>query len=230
MLSPAPPRGGAVASVQRQLEAVYGLDRALEAEHYVLRRSALQEHWDAGGPSGLHGDASSQGDGRAEARARARREALLIGQAEDALELALVLDDALADARGPLPLDGFCAIAEGVSHLLYVALAAQRNNGISAFELELQAEIDKFALLVLHGRIPLDRALERLFWGWELDPDVRDPEERDRYTAASRMAHDFCRGVLKQRLQRSGVEALLAELRLVYRLTGQRKREHVMRL
>lgn len=217
--TPAPARGARplspVTVIQRQLEAVYGLDRSLDAERYVLRRSAYEA------------------DGRhllgAEGGSVSRREALLVAQHKDGVELALVLDDALADARAPLGLDAFCAVAEGVSHLLYVALAAERELPVSALELELQAEIDKFALLVLYGRLPLQRAVDRLFTGWELDADVTEPGERERYATASQLAHGFCRGALTRLVQRSGVEALLGELRHVYRLTGHRKRERVAR-
>ncbi len=218
----------AVARIQRQLEAVYGLDRVLDADRYVLRRSQLE-----GGPPGLAARPASSdagvasGPGEGDPEVPRRREALWVAEADGGVELALVLDDALADAHGPLGLDAFCAVAEGVSHLLYVALAVERRATVTALELELQAEIDKFALLVLWGRLPLDRATQRLFTGWTLDDDVVDPDERDRYRAASGLAYGFCRRVLTGLVQRSGVEALLRELRRVYRLTGQQKREYV---
>ena len=50
----------------------------------------------------------------------------------------------------------FCLAVEGVSHFIYVALRAADDRGVSQLELELQAEVDKFAccVLVAGRRIP----------------------------------------------------------------------------
>ena len=59
-----------------------------------------------------------------------------------------------------------------VSHVLYLANAAQRGQKISAFELELQAEIDKYLVLVTAVGMECRDALKRLFASFTLDEDV----------------------------------------------------------
>src|SRR5436309_2954359 len=89
---------------------------------------------------------------------RAPREQLLISQQDGELELALFLDaDALANLERNDPAerldDGnfgdFCLAVEGVSHFVYLALCAAGHRSVSALELELQAEVDKFVCCLL---------------------------------------------------------------------------------
>jgi hypothetical protein len=86
------------------------------------------------------------------------REAVRIRQARDgALEI---------EVRTPPPssthrLDSLCQIIEGVSHFVYVADRARRHLPTTQLELELQAEIDKYMLLVL-SKTSFDAKIARL--------------------------------------------------------------------
>src|SRR6185436_5100246 len=57
-------------------------------------------------------------------------------------------------------LDRLCQLIEGVSHFVYVAERARRGLPATQLELELQAEIDKYVLLVLR-RKTFDAGLAR---------------------------------------------------------------------
>src|SRR4029079_12506089 len=90
--------------------------------------------------------------------ARAPREQLLLRESGGELGMALFVDDAaLANLERHDPaarLDDrnftdFCLAIEGVSHFVYVALAAARERAVSQLELELQAEVDKFVCCTL---------------------------------------------------------------------------------
>ncbi len=95
-------------------------------------------------------------------------------------------------------LEEFCIALEGVSHFVFVAHRASAGRPVSALELEIQAEVDKFAsswLLLVNqgGPAPLAaKALLRvLFERYELREGL-SADEADRYHLATRVAQRFC--------------------------------------
>lgn len=134
------------------------------------------------------------------------RETLLLREADDALEVTLLLgegtlrlladrtlDESLSDAG----LAEALPVLEGLSHLAYVAEAARCERPVSGLELETQAEVDKLALLLLH-RWPTDPAtfealIERLYVRFELLP--ASTELTARYVAANRLALRFAQAL-----------------------------------
>ncbi len=156
-------------------------------------------------------------------------EALLVHEADGSLELGLYLaPDVLAGcpsgALGP-----FCQLAEGVSHFLYLARSAELARPVSLLELEAQAEVDKFALLLLRawsgGRGGWAAVLHRrLFEETSLRPGLSALEER-RYGEANRLARAFCARLLPLIAARR-LEQLLQVLRYAYRLGAVAKLEH----
>ncbi|AUX45717.1 hypothetical protein SOCE26_072130 [Sorangium cellulosum] len=79
------------------------------------------------------------------------REALLIRHADGDLEVALHLPRRAITRGRRGTFDEICQIVEGVSHFLYVAERARRELPTTQLELELQAEVDKYVLLVYGG-------------------------------------------------------------------------------
>ncbi|MGO9832129.1 MAG: hypothetical protein ACLPJH_18510 [Myxococcaceae bacterium] len=156
-------------------------------------------------------------------------EALLVLEVEGALEMGLYLaPDVLAlapsGALGP-----FCQLAEGVSHFVYLARSAELARCVSLLELEAQAEVDKFALLLLRawseGRGRWAAALHRcLFDDTSLRPGLSASEQR-RYGEANRLARAFCARLLPLVAARR-LEQLLQVLRYAYRLGAAAKLEH----
>ena len=104
-------------------------------------------------------------------RSPAADEELWVHEAEDALEIGLYYSAALRthlearslrDSGWLAPgLDAYCRLAEGVSHFLYLARSAALGRRLSMLELEVQAEVDKFASLVLHHWRSLQTASAR---------------------------------------------------------------------
>lgn len=89
----------------------------------------------------------------------AAREALLIRYSEGEIEVALHLPrEAIARGRQGT-FDEICQIVEGVSHFLYVAERARRELPTTQLELELQAEVDKYVLLV-YGDLEVEIEVE----------------------------------------------------------------------
>ncbi|MCK6574993.1 hypothetical protein L6V77_28305 [Myxococcota bacterium] len=159
------------------------------------------------------------------------REALLIHEGEDELNLALLLEDRLttSDPCDDDALDEHCALLEGVSHLLYVVDRAQAGRTVSRLELELQAEVDKFLGTFVMRRLAgmavcPDTLRNRLFRGFTVDAD---PEARPRYVEASRQAERYCTWLTQTYLQRARLDALLPEVRRFWRMSQSEKLGHI---
>ncbi len=157
------------------------------------------------------------------------------------VELSLYVDQAVLERLGehcPLRslseenLADYCTALEGVSHFHYFVWSAGRERTVSLLELELQAEVDKYASalrLMLEqrsGRFP-GELFERLFERVAFLPTL-SAVERGRYEEAHRFAARFCRRLEERFLRRRQArpEAMLAELRAFYRLGRHAKLRH----
>jgi hypothetical protein len=170
---------------------------------------------------------------------RSPREQLLVREADDELGLALFVDaGALANLERHDPAAGldegnftdFCLAVEGVSHFIYVALCAAIRRSVSPLELELQAEVDKFACCVLLARPSRD--LRRRLYGDVRYADDLDGDESARYRAANAGANRYA-SVLERRFvraDRTDALPMLAELRRFYRMDLPEKLGHIARL
>jgi hypothetical protein len=126
-------------------------------------------------------------------------------------------------------LEDFCTALEGVSHFHYLMWSLGRARGVSLLELELQADVDKYAgavkLLTQQdaGRFPASLH-RRLFHGVSYLPGLNE-ESRRRYQEANRSAARFCRSLEEKflRPRHSRPEAWLSELRRFFRCSHQEK-------
>jgi hypothetical protein len=204
--------------VQAHLEAIYGITCEARAEGFVVDTEAAVQ---------------LGATGRAE-------EELLVHEGDGELELALYLAPALLRRLKPyesgplhslleLELDGFCQLAEGVSHFVYVAHTATHGRTVSLLELEAQAEVDKFALCLLHrwgdgvggwAEELLRRLFDRVSYREELSE-----AERWRYKQANRLSRNFCSRLMGHVMGRR-LERLLSDLRYAYRLGAEAKLSH----
>ena len=168
-------------------------------------------------------------------------EQLLIAEGEEGVELSLYVDAAVLQRLAkhcPLRrlseenLADFCTALEGVSHFHYFVWSAVRARSVSLLELELQAEVDKYASALRltldqrEGQFPAD-LFHRLFGRVEFLPHLA-AHERARYEEAHHFAARFCRRLEERflRRRRARPEALLAELRAFYRLGRHAKLRH----
>jgi hypothetical protein len=207
-----------IGRVQAHLESIYALETGLSATEFLVDPEAAQL-------LGASGHTTEE---------------LLILQQGDELELALYLCpqmlkqlEALSHAPGDRvvdqALDSYCQVAEGVSHFLYVAHAAQQDRRVSLLEVEAQAEVDKFATCVLYGwrrgAAWAETLLQRLFAWVSYRPHL-SAEARYRYEEANRLGLTFCRRLLKHVAQ-GRMDRFLSELRYAYRLGAEAKLRHL---
>jgi hypothetical protein len=197
-----------LARLQRGLEQLYRVDTQVAVEDFLIDADARE----AFGP------------------VRHPREQLLVSQRDDELELALFVDrDVLANLERHDPVDGldhrnlddFLLTVEGVSHFVYLVWRARADRAVSALELELQAEVDKYVTTLLTmesaGRVPAELA-RQLFGDVEFADDL-DDEESVRYRVANENAHRYSESLHRRYVQSRRIDGMLRELRRFYRLT-----------
>ena len=152
-----------------------------------------------------------------------RGEVLFVRSDDDGAAVSLYVDAAalsLAHDEGWLGSgDRFracCLATEGLSHLVYVAFRDLHEHEVSELELELQAEVDKWAMALLAPWRGLDRA--RAGAG---------TERGDRYRAATRLAARYARTLEHTLLSTGRIDDLARELRRFYRLGAREKIERI---
>lgn len=168
--------------------------------------------------------------------ARSPREQLLVTHDEEGLSVGLFVDDAalsnLAKNDPGRSLDernlgDFLLAVEGVSHFVYLTWRAHHDARVSALELELQAEVDKYVTCLLCGDGDARRSAElrrRLFDDVAFDDDL-DHEERDRYRVANANVYRYSGSLERRYLRTARIAAMLDELRRFYRLPLEGKLE-----
>ena len=141
------------------------------------------------------------------------REHVLVREHGDDVEVAVILpEEARAPSLRELSLDVVCQIVEGVSHFVYLAERVRAGRPTTQLELELQAEVDKFALLGLsaveRGDVGQARRLHAKLYGAVRFIHEGDTEQGVRYRIANDLAARFC-----ARLRASGASLARARLR-----------------
>lgn len=209
-MTPAPMPGRAaqlsvLARIQLGLEALYRVDTQLSIDAFLI-------------------DAATR-DATTRSAARAPREELLIREAEGELGLALFVDAAaIATLERHDPAHGlsdrnftdFCLAVEGVSHFVYVAVCATADRSVSPLELELQAEVDKYACCALIAADVPD--LRRRLYADVRFADGLDGGERARYETANSEAGRYAHVLERRFVTPARTLDLLAELRGFYRM------------
>jgi hypothetical protein len=165
-------------------------------------------------------------------------EQVYVVEEEQGVRVGLFLDRGVLERlaqRDPLDaldqdnLPDFCTALEGVSHFHYLVWSLARGRNVSLLELELQAEVDKYATAVAlmtrqqAGRFP-EALHARMFHAVSFLPQL-DEISRRRYQEANRHAARFCRSLEERfmRVRRQRPEAWLAELRRFFRRGHQEK-------
>lgn len=170
-----------IAWAQARLSAIYRLDLELRAERFVI----------------------SPERARRLLPLRSPRSGVLVVEEEEGARLGLYIDAADVRDRD--------TIVEETSHLLCLAWHAAQERPVSRLILELQGEIDRWAVARLDGNDAFGHFSDFTWAGW------MSPVDRRRYEAAHRKALRYCRALQARYPGRPDTPALLAELRQFYR-------------
>ena len=165
-------------------------------------------------------------------------EQVFVVQEDGGVRIGLFIDERVLehlDRNDPLQaldernLPDFCTALEGVSHFHYLIWSLARGRPVSLLELELQAEVDKYAtalaLMTQQHAGAFPGALHaQMFGGVSFLPQL-DETSRRRYEEANRHAARYCRSLDQRYLhpRRSQPEKWLAELRRFFRCGHQEK-------
>jgi hypothetical protein len=201
--------------LQALLGRIYDVEPPLDPAAYLVTDPSMVRDW--------------QGEG-------ATDEALFLHEHAGDLEVSLYLDGAVLsrlEDHDPFEqvsdanLQDCCTALEGVSHLLYIAWSAMRGRCVSLLELETQAEVDKFAALLVLGSgeggedpARLHARLHAQLFGRVRYADGLDHERLLRYANANRLAARYCQRLARRWLGSgaAGHAGLFRELHAFYRL------------
>lgn len=202
--------------LQRGLEQMYRIDTRVEVADFVIDAAARRR----------------LGVGRLP------REQLLLAESEGTLEVGLFVDEGSLDnlARhdpshglDDRNLGDFLLAVEGVSHFVYAVWRARVEQPVSALELELQAEVDKYVTCLLLGDAgPADsgRLRRRLFEQFLFDDEL-DDGELQRYRTANENARQYSESLERRYVSRRRIADMLGELRRFYRMSLRRKLDFI---
>ena len=211
--------------LQQRLQTIYEIDTAYDVEEFVISDILLAQQLET--PS----------------QARQLPEKLLIRQHADGLDISLFLhQDILQNLQQDNPtqalhhgnLADFCTVTEGVSHFVYLIWNAHHDRSVTLFELELQAEVDKYvmaaALLAeqLGGTLPHN--LPHVLFDNPLFDHQLSRDEHQRYRLANAYARHYCHNLHRSLLELGDSVLITRELRRFYRLLHHKKIQRISNL
>jgi hypothetical protein len=165
-------------------------------------------------------------------------EQVLLCETETGPALSVYIDDKVtANLRDDNPLRclsdtnlaAFCTAVEGISHFQYLLWCFEHARQVSLLELELQAEVDKYAaatcLLMRQAYGRFHRGLHRRLFSQVGFLATLDAQGRQRYSEANRCAANFCRRNDERFLscRQPRVERWLGGLRELFRCSHHQK-------
>jgi hypothetical protein len=207
-------------TLQRSLEAIYCLEPAPNVSHFVLDENAL---------AALQASVVQAERGPDSVR---RREQLLIVEEEE-LFIGLIFDPLVlrdlqeSQTLRPENLEMFCLAVEGVSHFLCLMHRARHDRQVTALELELQAEVDKYvAALMLARRVPELSSVQIRHLLYDRIALVENlcEQQTARYKDANSLARRYARNLEERFVHTFKLAAMVRELRRFYRLSYWQKR------
>lgn len=209
-------------SLQQRLQAIYEIDTDYDIDEFVISDSVLASQLETS------------------AQARQIPEKLLVRQHPDGLDISLFLHrDILQKLQQDNPtqtlhhgnLADFCTVTEGISHFVYLIWNACHERSISLFELELQAEVDKYVMTAALLAEQLDGCLPHnlphvLFDRPQFDHRLNHHEQQ-RYRLANTYARRYCHNLHRNLLELGDSILITRELRRFYRLLHHKKVQRI---
>jgi len=162
---------------------------------------------------------------------RSAREQVLLQQDGDDYWLSLYLDEqvynsfshpSVPESMCHQQAGDFCLAVEGVSHFLYLCWNANFEREVTKLELELQAEVDKYLMLLEFATTESELVHPWLFDNWKLEDGLND-EEQARYEKANSYASKYCKGLEQRYMSMGQTKEMFRELRRFYRKTQKQK-------
>jgi len=207
--------------IQQRLERIYEVSTGLTVDDFLVTDDEFVNYMD------------EQHD------LRQSPEKLLVRQTGTDLDVSLYIKQDIIDLLeqdDPLQnlhkdnVNEYLIALEGVSHFIYLAWNAHYDREISMFELELQAEVDKyiFTMILLANQPEYDLPeglMNHLFLQHSYASDL-DNQEQERYERANYYAYHYCKALQHNCIDNQRV-SFFNDLRRFYRLTSHHKINHI---
>jgi len=163
------------------------------------------------------------------------RETVRVREGEGELEVEVALPRSVLLSPRPT-LDELCQVVEGVSHFLYLAERARRELPVTQLELEIQAEVDKYVVLVLGGVLSGEagfdasrsRAMRARLFEDVVFVHAEGTERGERYRVANDVAARVAHGIERSIVRSGRGEGARDFLRRFYS-AGQREKLELSR-
>ena len=210
--------------LQQRLQTIYEIDAGYDVEDFVFSDTELARAME-------HPNAHEV------------PEKLLVREHQDGMDISLFLHPELLhklkrddpnDSLHHGNLADFCTVTEGVSHFVCLTWNAQHARSVSLFELELQAEVDKYvmsaALLAdqLGGCLPHN--LPHILFNRPAFHHQLNHSEQQRYRLANAYARHYCHNLHRSLLELGNSILITRELRRFYRLLQHKKLQRISTL
>ena len=211
--------------LQQRLQAIYQVDTRYDVEDFVFSDALLAQQLET------------------QEWPRQIPEKLLVRQHADGLDISLFLHrDILQNLHQDNPaqalhhgnLADFCTVTEGISHFVYLVWNAHQDRRITLFELELQAEVDKYVLAAaflaeqLGGTLPHN--LPHILFDHPSYDSQLSRAEHQRYRLANAYARHYCHNLHRNLLELGDSISITRELRRFYRLLHHEKIQRISTL
>lgn len=212
-------------SLQLRLQSIYDISTEHDVTQFVFSDALLAAQLDTS------------------VQSRQLPEKLLVCEHNDGLDISLYLDqlvleqlqqDSPGDKLHAGNLATFCTVTEGISHFIYLVWNASHERSISLFELELQAEVDKYVMAAalfadqLDGNLPHN--LPHILFDRPHFDNRLDHHEQQRYRLANAYARQYCHSLHRNLLELGDSVLITRELRQFYRLIHRRKIQRITTL
>ncbi len=207
--------------LQDHVEKLYELKRICDVNDFIITDPKIAKYLDTS------------------VNPRSNIEKLLIQQDGNNLDISLYIDESLLSTlkrHNPIisldlsNISAFLCVLEGVSHFVYLTWHANYDQPVSLFELELQAEVDKFVTCVLLLKYQnIENAYDQLYQQIFLDVNFDSSltaEELLRYQNANYYAALYCQKI-KSLFRRFYKRSFLNELRRFYRMNHWSKPAYI---
>lgn len=204
--------------LQNQLQEIYEIETSHKVSNFITSNQTLKQCM-------IHSGVENH-------------ESVFVLEEDGYVNISVFLDqiivDSLNDTTTEIDINHACQALEGISHFLYFIYNAEYNRQVTLMELELQAEVDKFIIL-LQNRLSNDihdnvSGLHRSLFSDIQFRDSLNTIERQRYEDANFYAGKFCRDLIKRHNLKPQCQSMNLELRRFYRLPLQQKLQHINQL
>ena len=211
--------------LQQRLQSIYEIDTGYDVEEFVISDGLLAQQLEQ------------------TSRSRCIPEKLLVRQHPDGLDISLFLhQDVLHKLKLDNPqhtlhhgnLNDFCTVTEGISHFVYLIWNACHSRSITLFELELQAEVDKYVMAAALLAEQQDGVLPHNLPHVLFDNPAYDSQlsriEQQRYRLANAYARRYCHTLHRNLTHLGDSVSITRELRHFYRLLHHNKIQRINKL